>query len=157
AGSLSPNDRTTRSTRFRDQFFQATKANDGRGNYLCLVDPNSYSASSIRPYSGKLGPYAVDSTSSFVVNNVKGLWGMQVTDLKTGDIVTARIPDHPPGDPGLLHGIGWTPDESEVWQSGAWNDTHVYVWDVRQRMAPVLKTRLTLRSAEGSHLLTFDL
>jgi hypothetical protein len=45
------------------------------------------------------------------VNNVMHLWGMQVANLKTGEIITASLPDHPPGDPGLLHGIGWTPDQ----------------------------------------------
>ncbi len=137
--------------------FQETKANDGSGHYLYLIDPKSYSVSTVGPYSGILGPYAVDSTSGYSVNNVKSLWGMQVANLKTGHIVTADIPDHPPGDPGLLHGIGWTPDESEVWQSGAWDDPHVYVWEMRNPIAPVLKHRLTLRSGRGSHWLTFDL
>ena len=51
------------------------------------------------------------------MNNVMHLWGMQVANLKTGEIITASLPDHPPGDPGLLHGIGWTPDQKEVWES----------------------------------------
>jgi hypothetical protein len=137
--------------------FQETKADDGSGNYLYMITPGSYTVSRIGPYSGILGPYAVDSTSDYVVNNVRGLWGMQVADLKTGRIVTATIPDHPPGDPGLLHGIGWTPDQTEVWQNGSWNDPHVYVWEMRDPMAPVLKARMTLRSNRGSHWLTFDL
>jgi hypothetical protein len=137
--------------------FQETKANDGTGHYLYLIDPKSYAVSKIGPYSGILGPFAVDSTSSYAVNNVRSLWGMQIANLKTGLIITASIPDHPPGDPGLLHGIGWTPDESEVWQSSAWSDPHVYVWAMGNRMAPVLKDRLTLRSGRGSHWLTFDL
>ncbi|HJZ17849.1 MAG TPA: hypothetical protein VJ251_20790, partial [Stellaceae bacterium] len=63
----------------------------------------------------------------------------------------------PPGGPGLLHGIGWTPDQTEVWQNGSWNDPHVYIWDMRNPMAPVLKERLTLRSGRGSHRLTLDI
>jgi DNA-binding beta-propeller fold protein YncE len=136
--------------------FQETKATDGSGAYLYLIDPSSYAVSRIGPYSGILGPYAVDSTSNFAVNNVRGLWGMQAANLKTGHIITANIPDHPPGDPGLLHGIGWTPDQTEVWQSGRWDDPHVYVWDMNNPMAPVLKDRLTLKSG-GSHWLTFDI
>ena len=85
------------------------------------------------------------------------LWGMQVADLKTGEIVTAAIPDHPPGDAGLMHGIGWTPDQSEVWQSSTWNDPHVFVWNMTDPMAPVLKQTLALRSARGSHWLTFTI
>jgi hypothetical protein len=51
--------------------------------------------SRIGPYSGILGPYAVDGTSSYAVNNVTKLWGMQVADVKIGQIVTANIPNHP--------------------------------------------------------------
>jgi DNA-binding beta-propeller fold protein YncE len=137
--------------------FQETKANDGSGNYLYLVDPKSYAVSRVGPYSGILGPYAVDSSCTYAVNNVMNLWGMQVANLKTGRIITASLPDHPPGDPGLLHGIGWTPDQNEVWQSSRWNDPHVYVWAMNDPMAPVLKQTLTLSSGRGSHWLTFDL
>jgi WD40 repeat protein len=137
--------------------FQETKADDGSGDYLYLIDPKSFAVSRVGPYSRILGPYAVDSTSSYVVNNVRDLWGMQVANLRTGQIITAGIPDHPQGDPGLLHGIGWTPDQTEVWQNSSWSDPHVYVWDMRIPMAPVLKGRLSLRSGRGSHWLTFDI
>ena len=137
--------------------FQETKAADGSGNYLYLIDPGNYAVSRVGPYSGILGPYAVDSTSNFAVDNVANLWGMQVANLKTGHIITASIPDHPRTDAGLLHGIGWTPDQTEVWQNSSWSDPHVYVWDMRNPMVPVLKERLTLRSGHGSHWLTFDI
>jgi hypothetical protein len=134
--------------------FQETKATDGSGHYLYLIDPTSYAVSRIGPYSGILGPYAVDGMSRRVVNNVTGLWGMQVADIKTGQIATASIAKHPPGDPGLLHGIGWTPDESEVWESSGGD---IYVWSMSDPMAPTLKEQLVLRSREGSHWVTFDL
>jgi hypothetical protein len=137
--------------------FQETKADDESGNYLYLIDPRSYAVSRVGPYSGILGPYAVDSTSSSAVNNVRNLWGMQVANLKTGQIITASIPDHPPGDVELLHGIGWTPDQSEVWENSTGSDPHVYIWDMRNQMTPALKERLTLRSGRGSHWLTFDI
>jgi hypothetical protein len=137
--------------------FQTTKATDGSGRYLYLVDPISYAVSRIGPYSGILGPYAVDGTSQHAVNNVSGLWGMQVADIKTNQIVSANIPDHPRGEPGLLHGIGWTPDESEVWESSSYSDPHIYVWRMLDPMAPTLKKKLNLRSQWGSHWLTFDL
>src|SRR5438132_337034 len=110
----------------------------------------------IGPYAGILGPYAVDGKSRRAANNVTGLWGMQVGDLATGEIVTATIPERPDGNPGLMHGIGWTPDQREVWQSSTWNDPHVFIWDMRNPTTPVLKDRLTLRSGRGSHWLTFD-
>src|SRR6516165_354777 len=120
--------------------FQETKADDGSGEYLYLVDPNSSAVSRVGPYSGILGPYAVDSTSSYAVTNVRNLWGMQVADLKTGEIITATIPNHPPGDAGLLHGIAWTPDQSEVWENSSGSDPHVYIWGV----LPKLKKRTAL-------------
>jgi WD40 repeat protein len=135
--------------------FQESKAVDGSGHYLYLIDPSSCNASRIGPYAGILGPYAVDGMSRHVVNNVTGLWGMQVADIKTGQIVTASIPDHPPGEPGLLHGIGWTPDESEVWESGG-NGSHIFIWSTLNPMAPTLRERLILRSRGGSHWVTFD-
>jgi hypothetical protein len=137
--------------------FQETKATDGSGRYLYLVDPTTYAVSRIGPYSGILGPYAVDGASRHVANNVTGLWGMQVADLKTGQIVSANLPEHPAGEPGLLHGIGWTPDESEVWESSSYGDPHLYVWSMLDPMAPKLKEQLSLRSQQGSHWLTFDL
>jgi hypothetical protein len=137
--------------------FQETKADDGSGNYLYLIDPSSYAVSRVGPYSGILGPYAVDSTSTYAVNNVTNLWGMQVANLKTGQIITASIQDHPPRDVGLLHGIGWTPDQSEVWEASTGSDPHVYIWDMLNPMAPALKGRLTLRSGRGSHWVTFSI
>ena len=137
--------------------FQETKATDGSGHYLYLVDPSSYAVSRIGPYSGILGPYAVDGMSQHAVSNVTGLWGMQVADIKTGQIVSANIPDHPTGEPGLLHGIGWIPDESEVWESSSYSDPHIYVWSMLDPMAPKLKEQLSLSSQRGAHWLTFDL
>ena len=137
--------------------FQETKAADGSGEYLYRIDPQSYAVSRIGPYAGVLGPYAVDSRSRFVVNDAAGLWGMQVADLKTGRIVSAMLPQHPPGNAGLMHGIGWTPDESEAWQSSSGGDPHVYVWNMANPMAPVFKEALTLRSGRGSHWLTFSI
>lgn len=82
---------------------------------------------------------------------------MQVADLKTGRIVTATLPDHPPGKAGLMHGIGWTPDQTEVWQSSSGSDPHIYIWDISNPIAPRFKQTLTLRSGRGSHWLTFDI
>jgi hypothetical protein len=116
--------------------FQETKAQDGSGKYLYLIDPQNYAVSRIGPYAGILGPYAVDGMSRFV---------------------TASLAEHPPGEPGLLHGIGWTPDEREVWQSSSAGDPHFYVWSMRDPMAPVLAERISMKSRRGSHWMTFDI
>jgi hypothetical protein len=137
--------------------FQETKAEDGSGKYLYLIDPLSYAVSRVGPYAGILGPYAVDGMSRYVVNNVTGLWGMQVVELKSGRIVTASLAEHPAGEPELLHGIGWTPDEREVWQSSSADDPHIFVWSMRNPMAPVLAERISMKSHHGAHWVTFDI
>jgi hypothetical protein len=134
--------------------FQETKASDGSGNYLYMIDPNTYAVSRIGPYSGFLGPYAVDSVSRYVVNNVYGLFGMQVANIKTGQIVSATIRQDPLKQPVWMHGIGWTPDEREVWENGGSGE--VYVWDMLDPMVPKLKEQLSLRSKKRAHWLTFD-
>jgi hypothetical protein len=137
--------------------FQETKADDGSGAYFYRIDPQNYAVSRIGPYAAILGPYAVDGASRYAVHNVTHLWGMQVADLKSGRIVTANVDEHPVGDPGLLHGIGWTPDEREVWESGAAWDPVVYVWSMADPMAPRLQQRLPLKSGKGSHWVTFTI
>jgi 6-phosphogluconolactonase (cycloisomerase 2 family) len=137
--------------------FQETKAQDGSGEFLYLIDPQSYAVSRIGPYAGILGPYAVDGMSRYVVSNVTGLWGMQIAELKSGRIVSASLAEHPRGEPGLLHGIGWRPDEREVWQSSSAGDPHIYVWSMRDPMAPVLVERISMKSRHGAHWLTFDI
>jgi hypothetical protein len=137
--------------------FQETKARDGSGRFLYLIDPASYAISRIGPYAGILGPYAVNGRSTYVANNVIGLWGMQIADIESGRIITANIPEHPSKEAGLAHGIAWRPDEQEVWQNGGVNDPHVYVWNVSNPMVPTLKLRLDLRSEHASHWLTFDI
>ena len=64
-----------------------------------IVAP-TYAVSRIGPYSRILGPNALDGLSRYAVNNVTNLWGMQVASLKTGEIVTATIPDHKGSDRG---------------------------------------------------------
>ncbi len=137
--------------------FQETKAQDESGWYLYLVDPTSYAVSRIGPYANTLGPYAVNGKSTYVVNTVVNLWGMQIADIKANRIVTATLPGAPPSPRFLPHAIGWTPDEKEVWQAGDAHDPHLYVWDMSRPMSPILKRQLTLRSGLGSHWLTFDI
>jgi len=137
--------------------FQETKAEDGSGAYLYMINPQNYAVSSVGPYSDVLGPYSVDGASRYAVHSVTHLWGIQVADLQSGRIVTATVGEHPVGDPGLLHGIGWTPNEREVWESGAAWDPVVYVWNMADPMLPRLQQRLALKSGKRSHWITFTI
>jgi hypothetical protein len=138
--------------------FQETKATDGSGRYLYEIDPVTYAVTKIGPYADFLGPYSIDSTSTYAVNNVNGVWGMQVANLKTGQIITATLPGPPPaGGTGLMHGIAWSPDQTEVWESGGKNNPHVYVWDMTDPMAPKLSRTLNLKAAAGAHWINFSI
>src|SRR5579863_1445329 len=137
--------------------FQETKALEKSGWYLYMVDPTSYAISRIGPYANTLGPYAVNGRSTYVVNTVVNLWGMQVADIRANRIITAPLPGRAPHPRFLPHAIGWRPDEKEVWQAGDADDPHLYVWDMANPMSPVLKQQLRLRSGLGSHWLTFDI
>lgn len=137
--------------------FMETKALDASGWYLYMIDPTSYAVSRLGPYANTLGPYAVNGKTTYVVNSVVNLWGMQVAEIKTNRIITAPLPGLPPKPRFLPHALGWRPDEKEVWQSGDANDPHLYVWDMIDPMRPVMKRRLNLRFEGGSHWLTFDI
>jgi hypothetical protein len=67
-----------------------------------------------------------------LLNNVTGLWAMQVAELKSGRA----------SSPPALRSI---------------RDPHVYVWSMRDPMAPVLAERISMKSRRGSHWLTFDI
>src|SRR5439155_10751784 len=93
--------------------FQETKATDDSGRYLYEIDPVTFAVTKIGPYADFLGPYSIDSTSTYSVNNVNGVWGMQVANLKTGEIITATLPGTmPAGGTGLMHGVAWSPDQT---------------------------------------------
>ncbi|MBV8807741.1 MAG: RICIN domain-containing protein [Acidobacteriaceae bacterium] len=137
--------------------FLTTHAVDGSEKYMYSMDPSTYAVASFGPYLGELGPFAIDSKSHYAVNNVEGLWGFQATNLTTGNIVTEYVPNAPLSNPGLLHGIGWTPDETEVWMNGL---GQVYVWSMANPMAPAFKQTLALPTSSDynrPHWLTFDI
>ena len=114
----------------------------------------------IQEFSWVLLCEMLNSASSYVANNVRDLGGLKswFTNYTGVKIITASIPNHPPGDAGLLHGIGGTPDQSEVWQNSSGTDPHVYVWDMRNPFGLSSEGKDSpLRSRRGSHWLTFDI
>ncbi|WP_114750129.1 YncE family protein [Pleomorphovibrio marinus] len=74
----------------------------------------------IGPFSNGIRPFTVNSKETLAFVNVDDLLGFEVGDLKTGE-VTAQVivegwdkgPVRRHGNPS--HGVGLTPDESEVW------------------------------------------
>ena len=138
--------------------FQETKAAGEPGKYLYEIDPVTFAVTKIGPYADFLGPYSIDSTSTYAVNNVNGVWGMQVANLKTNEIITATLPGTmPAGGTGLMHGIAWSPDQTQVWEDGGQHNPHVYMWDMTDPMAPKLLRTLNLKAAAGAHWINFSI
>jgi hypothetical protein len=73
--------------------------------------------------SGVLGPFAINGTATRMVNDVNDYAGFQLADVAAG-----RVIDFVPFASGQGgHGIGWTPDEHEVWvNDGGMPVVHVF-------------------------------
>lgn len=80
----------------------------------------------IGPFSAGIRPFTINSDESLVYVNVNDLLGFEVGDLKTGEKLASikvlgwdKGPVRRHGNPS--HGIGLTPDETEVWISDGHN------------------------------------
>ena len=80
----------------------------------------------IGPFSAGIRPFTINSDESLVFVNVNELLGFEVGDLKTGEKLASikvlgwdKGPVRRHGNPS--HGIGLTPDETEIWISDGHN------------------------------------
>ncbi len=106
----------------------------------------------VGPFSGSIRPFTVNGDSSLVFVNVNGLLGFEIGDLKTGKkLHSVEITGVPRGKPlrhGCpSHGIGMTPDESQIWVSDGFNST-VHIFDSTV-MPPKLMDSIKLRGQPG--------
>jgi uncharacterized protein YgiM (DUF1202 family) len=136
--------------------FQECKTQDGTCNYFYKINPATLAVTKIGPFSSFLGPFSVDSTSDYAVTNVNNLYGMQVANIKTGQVTTAIFPIHISNQGGLFHGIGWTPDQTEVWESVGGGSADIGIWNMTNPMAPKFVMFMPIASS-GSHWLTFSI
>jgi DNA-binding beta-propeller fold protein YncE len=100
--------------------------------------------------SGQLAPFSVNGRGTRLVNHIVGYNGFEVADPATGRVI-ASVP-LASGAGG--HGIGWTPDEREVWvNDGEANVVHVF----DMTTMPPRETRQVTVSNKGPHWLTFSI
>ena len=88
----------------------------------------------IGPFGDRIRPFTVNGNQSLVFVNVNGLLGFEVGDLETGKrIHRVEVADVPRGKPKRhgcpSHGIGLTPDETQVWVCDGFN-SRLHVFDV---------------------------
>ena len=132
-----------------------------RTNTLGIVDAESYEVvRQVGPLGGPVRPFTINGDETLAYVNVNGLLGFEIADLRTGkllhriDVTKEGFEAKPPMRHGVFsHGVGLTPDESEVWVvDGANQMLHVYDNTV---MPPVYDQSITLRKQPG--WITFSL
>jgi DNA-binding beta-propeller fold protein YncE len=124
-----------------------------RSDLLTVTDATTHKVSrTIGPFSGSIRPFTVNGDRSLVFVNVNGLLGFEIGDLKTGKKlhrveITGVARGKPLRHGCPSHGIGMTPDESQIWVSDGFNSTmHMFNAKV---MPPKLTDSVKLRGQPG--------
>ena len=109
-------------------------------------------ASKVGPFSASIRPFTVNAAETLCFVNVNELLGFEIGDLKTGAKLHRvevkgfqKGPVKRHGCPS--HGIGLTPDESEIWLTDAAN-SRLHIFDNSQ-MPPAQTTSIELRDQPG--------
>lgn len=106
----------------------------------------------VGPFGNVIRPFTVNRRQSLVLVNVNDLLGFEVGDLESGKMLHRvevsgfqKGPVKRHGCPS--HGVGFTPDEKEIWVCDAANE-RVHVFDATT-MPPVQKESVKLREQPG--------
>ncbi len=130
-----------------------------RTTTLGIADTRTHAVTKqVGPFSAPIRPFTVNGLQSLCFVNVNGLLGFEIGDIKTGKklyrIEVKGFEKGPVKRHGCpSHGIGLTPDESEIWLCDAFNQ-QLHVFDNRV-MPPSQKTSVKLRDQPG--WITFSL
>ncbi|MEW4531054.1 hypothetical protein [Maioricimonas sp. JC845] len=134
---------------------------DGRECYLAglasplltVADTSTHTAArTVGPFSASIRPFTVNGSQTLCFVCVNGLLGFEVGDLRTGEKLHRifvdgyqRGPVKRHGCPS--HGIGLTPDESEIWVCDAHN-RRMHIFDVTE-MPPKQLESIEVRDEPG--------
>ena len=126
---------------------------------LFVADARTHTISSrIGPFSNMIRPFTINGRQTLCFVNVNGLLGFEVGDLRTGKMLHrvevqgyTQGPVKRHGCPS--HGIGLTPDESELWLTDSAN-SRMHVFDATV-MPPRQVASIRLRDQPG--WITFSL
>jgi hypothetical protein len=140
---------------------------DGRQVYLAglasqmlsIADPRTHTVvGGVGPFSHSVRPFTVNSQQTLVFVNVNDLLGFEIGDIRTGKrLHRVEVSGFQKGPVKRhscpSHGIGLTPDETEIWVSDAHN-SRMHVFDATV-MPPKQKMSIALRDQPG--WITFSL
>lgn len=130
-----------------------------RSPLLPVADTSTHTiVREIGPFTNSIRPFTVNGKQTLVFVNVNELLGFEIGDLKTGKLLhrveVAGYEKGPVKRHGCpSHGIGLTPDETEIWVSDGHNSM-MHVFDATV-MPPQQITSLKLRDQPG--WITFSL
>ncbi len=124
-----------------------------RSPYLKVVDARSHEVlRDVGPFSHSIRPFTVNGSQTLCFVNLNELLGFEIGDLKSGKklhrIEVQGFEKGPVKRHGCpSHGIGLTPDETEIWVTDAHNQ-RLHVFD-NTVMPPKQKESITLRDEPG--------
>lgn len=126
---------------------------------LTVADTTTHKAvRTVGPFSASIRPFTVNAARTLCFVNVNELLGFEIGDLKTGQkLHRVEVQGFEKGKPKRhgcpSHGIGLTPDETEIWVCDAAN-SRLHVFDV-VTLPPKQVTSIELREQPG--WITFSL
>jgi DNA-binding beta-propeller fold protein YncE len=126
---------------------------------LGVVDANTHTViKQVGPFSAAIRPFTINADQTLCFVNVNGLLGFEIGDLASGKKLYSvevqgfsRGPVKRHGCPS--HGIGLTPDETEIWVCDSFNQ-RLHIFD-NTVLPPVPKESVTVRDQPG--WITFSL
>jgi DNA-binding beta-propeller fold protein YncE len=122
---------------------------------LGVIDPHTHEViRQVGPFSAPVRPFTINGSQTLTYVNVNGLLGFEIGDIETGeflhrvDVTEQGFEAIPPLRHGVYsHGVGLTPDETEVWVvDGANQMLHIYDNTV---MPPMYEESIEVRAQPG--------
>ena len=120
---------------------------------LTVMNARTHEVSTtVGPFGNVIRPFTVNGSQTLCFVNVNGLLGFEVGDLRTGKVLhRVEIPGRKPGTEKRhgcpSHGIGLTPDETELWLTDAAN-SKMHIFDATV-MPPKEMQSIPLRDQPG--------
>ena len=124
-----------------------------RSPLLSVADPRTHAVvKRVGPFGNSIRPFTINAQQTLCFVNVNGLLGFEVGDIRTGKMLHRvevqgyqQGPVKRHGCPS--HGVGLTPDESQVWVTDAANSS-LHVFDATV-MPPKQVASIRLRDQPG--------
>lgn len=122
---------------------------DGKAG-LAVIDVPGKKVLRYMTFTEMVRPLTINHDASLVYVNVNNLIGFEIGDLKTGEkIKRVELPGDDWKGKGYSHGIGMTPDESEIWIADPVHDAW-HVWDnPGDGRNPVYNPSKTIKPTQG--------